>query len=90
MGLGGDSADANLALSAAIALRDSNNDNVHNNNDVNTNVKQHNLLRVLYLLHGPYMSNLLNSTFMVMFDNAEFGLTYASMKYVRNQTFQKY
>lgn len=95
MGLGGDSAGANLALSAALALRDSNNDGVENDNITNNNatsiiinIKEHNLIRVLYLLYGPYSPNLLNSTSMKIFGNGEFGLTYASMKYVMNQTFQ--
>ncbi len=38
MALGGDSAGANLALSSALTLRDSNNN------------KEHNLFRVLYLI----------------------------------------
>jgi acetyl esterase len=78
MALGGDSAGANLALSAALALRDSNN----NNNE------EHNLLRVLYLMYGPYSPNLLNSTSMKMFGNGDFGLTYGQMKYAMSQTFQ--
>ena len=40
MALGGDSAGANLALSSALTLRDSNNN------------KEHNLFRVLYLIFG--------------------------------------
>jgi acetyl esterase/lipase len=78
MALGGDSAGANLALSAALALRDSNN----NNNE------EHDLLRVLYLMYGPYSPNLLNSTSMKMFGNGDFGLTYGQMKYAMSQTFQ--
>lgn len=54
MALGGDSAGANLALSAALALRDSN----------NTTKQHHNLFRVLYLLYGPYSPDPLNSTSM--------------------------
>jgi acetyl esterase len=84
MGLGGDSAGANLALSAALALRDSANNNINNT----TNIREHNLLRVLYLLYGPYSPSLLNSTSMKMFGNGEFGLTYASMKYVMSKTFK--
>ena len=45
MALGGDSAGANLALSVALALRDSNN---------NTTKQHHNLFRVLYLLYGQF------------------------------------
>jgi len=74
---------ANLALSTALALRDSDNDS--NNN---TTKQHHNLFRVLYLLHGPYSPDLLNSTSMKMFGNLEFGLTYAQMKFVMNQTFR--
>jgi acetyl esterase len=85
MGLGGDSAGANLALSAALALRDSNSNNDGNNKN---NIKDNNLIRVLYLLYGPYFPNLLNSTSMRIFGNGEFGLSYASMKYVISQTFQ--
>jgi acetyl esterase/lipase len=77
MALGGDSAGANLALSAALALRDSNNNN-----------EEHDLLRVLYLMYGPYSHNLLNSTSMKMFGNGDFGLTYGQMKYAMSQTFQ--
>ena len=77
MALGGDSAGANLALSVALTLRDSNN---------NTTKQHHNLFRVLYLLYGPYSPDLLNSTSMKMFGNLEFGLTYAQMKFVMNQT----
>jgi acetyl esterase/lipase len=76
MALDGDSAGANLALSAALALRDSN------------NKEEHNLIRVLYLLYGPYSPDLLNSTSIKMFGNGEFGLTYAQMKFVMNQTFK--
>jgi len=76
MALGGDSAGANLALSTALALRDSN------------NKEYHNLIRVLYLLYGPYSPNLLNSTSMKIFGNGEFGLTYAQMKFVMGQTFK--
>ena len=79
MALGGDSAGANLALSVALALRDSNN---------NTTKQHHYLFRVLYLLYGPYSPDLLNSTSMKMFGNLEFGLTYAQMKFVMNQTFK--
>lgn len=74
--LGGDSAGANLALAAALALRDSN------------NKEDHNLIRVLYLLYGPYSPDLLNSTSMKMFGNGDFGLTYAQMKFVMGQTFK--
>jgi acetyl esterase len=87
MGLGGDSAGANLALSAALTLRDSNNGNLRNSNDTIT-IKDHNLIRVLYLLYGPYSPTLLNSTSMKMFGNGKFGLTYASMRYVMSKTFQ--
>ena len=74
--LGGDSAGANLALSSALTLRDSNNN------------KEHNLFRVLYLMYGPYSPNLLNSTSMKMFGRGDFGLTYGQMKYAMSQTFQ--
>ncbi|HET7147196.1 MAG TPA: alpha/beta hydrolase [Candidatus Nitrosopolaris sp.] len=79
MALGGDSAGANLALSAALALHNSNN---------NTTKQHHNLFRVLYLLYGPYSPDLLNSTSMKMFGDLEFGLTYGQMKFVMNQTFK--
>jgi acetyl esterase len=76
MALGGDSAGANLALSSALTLRDSNNN------------KEHNLFRVLYLMYGPYSPNLLNSTSMKKFGGGDFGLTYGQMKYAMSQTFQ--
>jgi hypothetical protein len=66
------SAGANLALSTALALLDSN--NISNNN---TTQQHHNLFRILYLLYGPYSPDLLNTTSMKMFGNLEFGLTYA-------------
>jgi acetyl esterase len=83
MALGGDSAGANLALSTALAFRDSN----YNSNNNTTN-QHHNLFRLLYLLYGPYSPDLLNSTSMKMFGNLEFGLTYAQMKFVMSQTFR--
>ena len=82
MALGGDSAGANLALSTALALRDS------ANNSNNTTKQHHNLFRVLYLLYGPYSPDLVSSASMKMFGNLEFGLTYAQMKFVMSQTFR--
>jgi acetyl esterase len=73
IGLGGDSAGANLALSAALVLRDSN---------------EGNILCVLYLLYGPYSPTILNSQSMKMFGGGEFGLTYAEMRWPMNQTFK--
>lgn len=69
MALGGDSAGANLALSTALTLLDSN-----NNSNNNTTKQHHNLFRVLYLLYGPYSPDLLNTTSMKMFGILEFGL----------------
>ncbi len=94
IGLGGDSAGANLALSAALVLRDSdsngdNNNSIHNN-ITTSNIREQNLIRVLYLLYGPYSPNLLDSTSMKKFGKGEFGLTYASMKYVMSQIFQNH
>jgi acetyl esterase len=76
MALGGDSAGANLALATALMLRDSH------------LVRDHNLVQALYLLYGPYSTDLLNRESMKIFGNGEFGLTYAQMKWVMNQTFQ--
>ena len=73
MALGGDSAGANLALSAALALRNSN---------------EGHILRALYLLYGIYSPTILNSQSMKMFGGGGFGLTYAQMRWPMNQTFK--
>ncbi|HEY5630775.1 MAG TPA: hypothetical protein VIR31_01475 [Nitrososphaeraceae archaeon] len=53
MGLGGDSAGANLGLSTALALKDADNNSGSNKNNINNNtginIKDRNLIRVLYL-----------------------------------------
>jgi acetyl esterase len=55
--LGGESRGANLALSTALVLRDS------------ENLEEQNLIRVLYLLNGYYSPNLLESRSAKMFGN---------------------
>lgn len=84
--LGGDSVGANLALAAAISLRDSGNNTKQE--DKGQQQQHSGLLDVLYLLYGPYSPELLNRNSMNIFGNGEFGLSYAQMKWAMNQTFQ--
>ena len=73
MALGGASAGARLALSAAVVLRDSG---------------QGDLVRTIYLLYGHY-SPTTGSESYDLFGNGGFGETTLDIKFFMNQTFQK-
>jgi acetyl esterase len=76
MALGGQSAGANLALSTALVLRDSD-DPSHNE-----------LVDVLFLVAGPYSPGILNSTSHIMFGQGQFGVQKTTTEDAFNMTFQ--
>jgi acetyl esterase len=73
MALGGVSAGANLALSAALEL---------------TDLGQPNLLRAIYLLYGHYSANTDTGSYN-LFGNGGYGETALDINFFMNQTFQK-
>jgi len=74
--LGGESRGANLALSTALALRDS------------ENMEDRNLIRVLYLLNGYYSPHLLESRSAKMFGNGTDLITSADIEMIFDQIYQ--
>ena len=74
--LGGESRGANLALSTALALRDS------------ENMEDRNLIRVLYLLNGYYSPHLLESRSAKMFGNGTDLITSADIELIFDQIYQ--
>ena len=74
--LGGESRGANLALSTALALRDSD------------NPEDQNLVRVLYLLNGYYSPDLLESNSAKMFGNGTDLITSADIQMIFGQMHQ--
>jgi acetyl esterase/lipase len=74
--LGGESRGANLALSTALALRDSDNS------------EDQNLVRVLYLLNGYYSPDLLESKSAKMFGNGTDLITSADIEMIFDQMHQ--
>jgi acetyl esterase len=75
--LGGESRGANLALSTALVLRDSNN-----------NVEEQNLIHVLYLLNGYYSPDVLERKSMEMFGNGRDLITSADLEMAFDQMHQ--
>jgi acetyl esterase len=73
--LGGHSAGANLALSTALVLRDS--------DDLSDNE----LVDVLFLVAGPYSPDILNSQSMRMFGQGQFGASIEDAKMAFKMTF---
>jgi acetyl esterase len=73
MALGGASAGANLALSAAVTLRNSG---------------QGDLVRALYLLYGHYSPTIYTESYH-LFGNGGFGETTTDIRFFMKQTFQK-
>ena len=74
--LGGESRDANLALSTALVLRDS------------ENIEDRNLIRVLYLLNGYYSPQLLENRSAKMFGNGTDLITSAHIEMIFDQIYQ--
>ncbi len=74
--LGGHSFGANMALSTALALKDSH------------NAQERDLVKVLYLLNGFYSPNVLSSESMKMFGHGQYGLSYEDAKMAFDHIFQ--
>jgi acetyl esterase len=74
--LGGESRGANLALSTALVLRDS------------ENIEDRNLIRILYLLNGYYSPHLLESRSAKIFGNGTDLITSADIEMIFDQIYQ--